>query len=287
MSYTSEEYKYLLMKRLQRHFSAATPQKRAYYFTFFGKLFDQSVTVTEESYNSFVSLMDDEIDYCAKNGKHNLGDFESSEGQEHLPLLQQSFAAIGVTLEYSDESGYYQLIFTKPNGEVLVFEVNQYDTNDYFRINAVADSEYRYAKLSAPWYEMREMAVMGLDEVNVKNAGPGCYWSYSAGSAVMTITGDGAYAGAAEEEQLGSGAYTTLLLGADVSRLLKSSIDKDDITVVLLRAADAPLALDDNFYGDPKDTRVWTVYTDNLALRNYGFPSSMDITWHTLDEWEG
>lgn len=66
MSYTSNQYKYLLLKRLQRHFSMGNAYDRAYTQSFFWELFDDSVTVTEEAYQNFCRLMDDELALCAE-----------------------------------------------------------------------------------------------------------------------------------------------------------------------------------------------------------------------------
>ena len=41
MSYTANQYKYLLIKRLQRHFSMDNAKDRAYTQTFFWKLFEE------------------------------------------------------------------------------------------------------------------------------------------------------------------------------------------------------------------------------------------------------
>ena len=56
MSYTSNQYKYLLLKRLQRHFSMGNAYDRAYTQSFFWELFDDSVIVTEEAYQNFCRL---------------------------------------------------------------------------------------------------------------------------------------------------------------------------------------------------------------------------------------
>ena len=66
MSYTSNQYKYLLLKRLQRHFSMGNAYDRAYTQSFFWELFDDSVTVTEEAYQNFCRLMDDELALCSR-----------------------------------------------------------------------------------------------------------------------------------------------------------------------------------------------------------------------------
>lgn len=282
--YTSEQYKYLLMKRLQRHFSMENAKARAYTQSFFWKLFDQSVTVTEEAYSNFVSLMDDQIEYCAANNIRENADITSEMVSEQGVLLIDAFAAIGIGLEITQNGNIGKATFTKPNGEVLVYEAGAIDLN-CFTINARANTEYQYARASAPAYNMRDMEAP--ETVNPKIAGPDTYWSYDAGTAAVTITGSGVYAGATKEEQLGSGAYTTLILGANVSRLLKDSLSDSALTtIVLLHGEDAPLTLDSGVV-DTKNTKEWAVYADNQAFRNFAWPYSVKITWYTLEEWEG
>ena len=70
---------------------------------------------------------------------------------------------------------------------------------------------------------------------NPKIAGPGTYWSYNAGTKTVTVSGEGAYAGAAKDEQLGSGLYHTVILGANVSRLLRECVIPGASALVLLR----------------------------------------------------
>lgn len=281
--YTSEQYKYLLIKRLQRHFSMNSAKARAYTQSFFWKLFDESVTVTEEAYNDFVSLMDDQLEVCAKYNVYEatgLSNIPSDIFNWQQQLMVNVFATVGITLEIQTDSGY-KAIFTKPNGEVMTY------SNTVFKINCKARTEYQYARASAPAYNMQDMEVPGADEINPKVAGPGTYWGYDASAAAVTITGDGAYAGATKEEQLGSGAYTTVILGANVSRLLADSLEDSAITtVVLLHGADTPLTLDSGVVGT-KNAKEWTVYADNGDFRNFAWPSSVKITWHTLAEWEG
>lgn len=283
MSYTSEQYKYLLIKRLQRHFSMNSAKDRAYTQSFFWKLFDESVTVTEEEYRNFVSLMDDQLEVCAKYNVYEateLTDIPSDIFNWQQQLMIDVFATVGIALEIQTGSGY-KAVFTKPDGEVMTY------SNTNFKINCKARTEYQYARASAPAYNMQDMEVPGADEINPKVAGPGTYWSYDASAAAVTITGDGAYAGATNEEQLGGGAYTTLILGANVSRLLKDSLSDSALTtIVLLHGADTPLTLDSGVV-DTKNTKEWAVYADNQAFRNFAWPSSVKITWYTLAEWEG
>lgn len=217
MAYTSEQYKYLLLKRMQRHFSMTSMTDRQYTYTFFGKLFDDSVTVTEEAYNNFVKIMDDELAYCAENNIYCCEKINLSDVESHSLILVQAFAAIGIELVINtetDENGEYTGTFTKPNGEVMVYGV--YSRN-YFYINAKAGTEYNYAVESAPYYNMQNMEVLELSACNINVCGVDCYWKYDADTQTMTISGDGTYHSATAREDIGSGPYTTLIIGANVS----------------------------------------------------------------------
>ena len=63
-----------------------------------------------------------------------------------------------------------------------------YITSKNFGINCKARTEYQYARASAPAYNMRDMEVLGADEINPKVAGPGTYWSYDADTAGQTAS---------------------------------------------------------------------------------------------------
>ena len=124
---------------------------------------------------------------------------------------------------------------------------------------------------------------------NPKIAGPGTYWSYNTDTKTMTISGDGAYAGATDETQLGSGTYHTVILGANISRLLTKSLNEGSVdTIVFFAPADAPVELDDkilNYTGS--FIKKLTVYTDNTALREYVWMPKVRVTLHSLSEWAG
>ena len=282
MSYTSNQYKYLLIKRLQRHFSMRSSRDRAYTQTFFWELFDDTVTVTEESYNNFCRLMDDEIALCSENGWYNSTSIPSDVINEQGLLLTKAFAEIGIELKITANSLGGKAEFTKPDGTVMTY------TNSDFYINSRAGTEYQYAKVSAPAYNMQEMDVP-QELGNPKIAGPGTYWSYNADTKTMTISGDGAYAGATDETQLGSGTYHTVILGANISRLLTESFNAGSVdTIVFFAPADAPVVLDDkilNYTGSTQ--RNLTVYTDNTALREYTWMPKVSVTLHSLSEWAG
>ena len=157
-----------------------------------------------------------------------------------------------------------------------------------FFINARAGTEYQYAKVSAPAYNMQGMDVP-QELGNPKIAGPGTYWSYNADTKTVTISGEGAYAGATDDAQLGSGTYNTVILGANISRLLTESLNAGSVnTIVFFAPADAPVVLDDKILDYTGSTqRNLTVYTDNTALRDYVWMPKVSVTLHSLSEWAG
>ena len=285
MSYTSNQYKYLLIKRLQRHFSMENAQDRAYTQTFFWELFDDSVTVTEEAYNNFCRLMDDDLALCAENGWYACNSIPQKDIEEQGLLLTKAFATIGIDCKITVSGNGYAK-FTKPNGESMTYTTSM--STNYFFINARAGTEYQYAKASAPAYNMQGMDVP-QELGNPKIAGPGTYWSYNADTKTVTISGEGAYAGATDETQLGSGTYNTVILGANISRLLTESFNAGSVnTIVFFAPADAPVVLDDkilNYTGSTK--KKLTVYTDNKALREYVWMPKVSVTLHSLSEWAG
>lgn len=257
-------------------------QDRAYTQTFFWELFDDTVTVTEESYNNFCRLMDDEIVLCSENGWYNSTSIPSDVINEQGLLLTKAFAAIGIELKITASAFSGEAKFTKPDGTVMTY------TKTEFFINSRAGTEYQYAKVSAPAYNMQGMDVP-QDLGNPKIAGPGTYWSYNADTKTMTISGDGAYAGATDETQLGSGTYHTVILGANISRLLTKSLNEGSVdTIVFFAPADAPVALDDEILNYTGSTiKNLTVYTDNKALREYTWMPKVSVTLHSLSEWAG
>lgn len=280
MSYTSNQYKYLLIKRLQRSISMENAHDRAYTQSFFWKLFDESVTVTEEAYNNFCRLMDDDLALCAENGWYDCKDVPTKVINEQGLLLTEVFAEIGVDCKI-DGTGTGTAKFKKSNGEEMVYAVAY---KNLFFINARAGTEYQYAKASAPAYNMQGMDVP-QELGNPKIAGPGTYWSYNADTKTVTISGEGAYAGATNETQLGSGTYNTVVIGVDVSRLLNSCIVSGVTALVLLQSTDGSIVIDPKFNSSSK----LDVYTDCTAaiaaLKAVEKPEN--ITVHSLSEWAG
>ena len=288
MSYTSEQYKFLLMKRLQRHFSMQNAEDRIYTQNFFCALFDESVTVTEEAYNNFCRLMNDNLVLCVENGWYECEKINTSDeaAKEQGVLLINAFAKIGIAMEIGSSSAS----FTKPNGKVMKYSVSMTGKN-YFYINARAGTEYRYAKASAPAYNMQGMDVPeNLD--GFKRAGNGTYWRYNADTKTVTISGEGSL-GIVPEEQILGGKYTTVICGAGVSRLLDYSMSVDGAVLVLLRPSDADLEIAPHFNasgGTCGATDYKTVvYTDCAAAITALSTEehSKYVTLHSLSEWEG
>ena len=104
----------------------------------------------------------------------------------------------------------------------------------------------------------------------------------------MTISGDGTYACAPDEAQLGSGPYTTIIAGAGVSRFLRASIIERVRVLVLLRPKDSSIIIDPYFNLSSNDPKM-DVYTDCTAaieaLKAVEKPEN--ITVHSLSEWNG
>ena len=289
--YTSEQYKYLLFQRLRRHLAMRNAADRAYTQSFFGRLFD-GITVTEAAYNNFVKLMDDEMRYCAENDVFDCEDITSTMINDHGVLLIEAFAAIGIDLKIEEVyNGDYKeggnATFTKPNGDVMVYEVRGgfFTNKNTFYIYSKSQTEYQYAKLSAPYYNFTDKPPVSLSVYNPMSAGPGTYWKYVAESYEMTITGDGTYVGAPTDPQVGAGAYSTLIIGSAVSKIGAGALNGGINKLVLLHAADAPINLDSGMVA----SGTWTmdVYCDNETFRSFSFPSNVTINWHTLAEWDG
>lgn len=287
MAYTSEEYKYLLVRQLQKYFSMPSVKDRYYTRDFFQKLFD-GVEVTETSYNEFVDVLEDNMRYCAANNVRKEENITQTMIDERGIMLVEAFEKIGITLVISKQNYSGSATFTKPDGTELVYNVT--DGQNNFYINAVCGQEYGYARKASPYYQMQDMEVKELSAENYQMCGPDCYWSYDADSATMTITGTGTYRGVTKETQMGSGTYTTLIFGAEVSELNYNEAYNSSAvtTVVLLQPADFPLVVTAfGGYSSTSSTRTWDIYTDNEAIRGATFGTGMVVNWHTLDEWEG
>lgn len=284
--YTSEQCKYRLFRMLQRNFSLENERDRYYTRDFFFKLLD-GVEISIDAYKQFVKVMDDDLDYCAKHKIDKVDDVTNTMIDERKGTLIDAFAAIGIDLVVVKESWSGYLTFTKPDGTVMTYNISD-GTNDFY-INAVCGQEINYAKLASRNFQMTDMQIRNLSDDNYQMASKDVYWDYDADTATMTITGTGPYLGVTKEEQVGSGAYSTLILGAEIPELNFAEAYSSSAltTVVLLHPADFPLIITRFDYSSRTTARSWNVYTDNEVFRNHAWNEKLSITWHTLDEWEG
>ena len=164
MAYTSDEYKYMLLRLLQRYIHMSKEKDRYYTISFFGKLFDDSVIITESAYKNFVGRMESEINYCAENNIYACENIPSAAIQEHKLFLIEAFAEIGIGLDIVTEDDMGTATFTKPNGEVMVYTVSS-GTN-YFYINNKSGTTYDYAEKSSIYYRMEDKEPLNISEID-------------------------------------------------------------------------------------------------------------------------
>ena len=290
--YSSEQCKYRLFKMLQRTFSMDKEKERYYTRDFFQKLL-LGIEMTEEAYWNFVEVLEKEMAYCSKKGIHDSEGCDSQQVVDDLSGdLIAAFEKINITLVLDyHASSYCDFIFTKPDGSVMTYRSS--DGGNEFYINANCGQEISYAKLASQDYLLYPMEPKSLSDDNYQMAAKDVYWEYDADTATMTITGTGIYYGVTKEEQMGSGAYTTLIFGADIAELnYAEATNSASLTkVVLLHPADFPLVITKFDYSGANDyvntARTWDVYTDNEVFKNFAWNKKLTINWHTLDEWEG
>lgn len=270
MPYTSTQYKYLLIKRMQKYISAKTVDDRIYFQNFFTKLFDDSVTVDKQSYNAFNQQIDADIKYCYDHDIYTANS-NTPNVETFVNNLVPVFKEIGITLTVAAGG---QLTFTKPNGEVM--KLNGGNIEIY--INAKAGTEYNYAAKSSYYYQQKNIDVEAIEDIPF-SAGIDTYWSYSsANDGELTITGNGIFQRCPTESQI-CGAYQTLIISASVSRLYQNCVNRNIDTMVVLAPAEADITIDPNIF-------VYSgivVYTDNIKLQQYC--EAVTIYCFPLSEW--
>lgn len=243
MAYTSGQYKYLLIRILQRMFSMGNSYDRVYTQNFFYALLDSSITINEEQYNNFIEAMDENVKILAKKDAYiaeNLNGYlgNNSEGEV---LLIAAFRAIGITLTFEGAFGvYHKANFTKPDGSVLIYEVSIMDTYEYYRVSRTKNfttnggnyffmnihsfQEYQYAKKTAIIHSLENIEILNVDDLLPNICGEECYWDYNPTLKTQTITGSGFFAGVSNETQLNSGEYYTIIFSSTVKKVLDGSI---------------------------------------------------------------
>ena len=297
---THGEYVFDIMKRLQRHFRCSDNGYRMYLYNFYLNLLNYpGVVLTEETWQKFVTQMDEDCVYYGDKGLTSLSAIYQDPGfSGSYTMLQDSFAALGITLVIStDMNTGGACTFTMPDGNQLYLR-NSYA--DYSYLCARCGMDYDYAKRAAVDYYYDELE--NADDLNASVAGYGTYWEYDPDTATLEITGEGSlvsktlfnvltvdfsYSSSADTI---ANAVSTIILGAGVNRLMANALNyTKDMTIVCLRGARENLVLDSSFagYGTSDTPYKWTIYTDNADLITATFPGNKAVTFKPLSEWNG
>ncbi|MEE1171640.1 MAG: hypothetical protein U0K87_04720 [Ruminococcus sp.] len=300
---TSNERKYYLLKLLQRNFSSSNEGFRLYLYTFFCDLFaDESVVVSEDAFNQFIEISENNMERCAKKGYIYLSDAYGDENfSEQYALLQKAFLEIGIDFQIirtssNEPSG--ELQFTLPNGTVKsCFGSTLTDGWTTVTINARFGAEYLYAKKMNPWHSLKNMVLFDIDEVEHNPSGGQTYWRYYPDSKTIEFFGTGATLGTAifadtHGQLAGSDKDREVyIFNSGITRLRTDSCNKSNVTYVFFHGENAELVLDEGWMVEPKSAsdplETITIYTDNLAIRNYTYSTNLAVTFRALNEWGG
>ena len=303
---TSGQYAYLLLRQLQRDISCDWMGDRMAALAYFGAVFkDPTVVVTYPVYQRFSELMGEGMEYCAAKDLKSLDVIidDKTAMDKFMSPIKAAFADIGCTV---DDRNIYQgeLIITAPGGTAYQIHGGRFSGSGHDeRLRS------RLRCTDAYWDEIRHTYGMGrepllsIEDIEHRRCGENATWTVSGD--VISISGTGAVLGGRKVALTGghfclfnmtnlAEAATTIVLGAGIDTLKAYSMDlADSMTLVCLRAADDPMTFEDAWTGVPPIADMKTsamsmvIYTDNLALRSYSFPSKVTVTWHSLSEWEG
>lgn len=293
---TSSQYANLLLKKLQICFSCSDTGYRAYLYNFYGEMFtDPSVILTEDSYRMFVNLMDEEMDYAAKNNLYNLEDvYYSPRFNDGFVILQNSFQAIGIQLVLTKDNFLglpNEMIFTLPSGKVMTWTCSNYNGVVRVRTQLRATDDY-LRRMRAYYLLSSEEGELLTDNINV--AGLGTQWEFDQENGTVTVLGQGTLASFRLWQELGIyDDISTVIVGSGVNYLTKSSMQmKTGTSFVFLQSENAPVRIADILYSSadssssPKYT--YNIYTDNLAIRNHVYQTNPNVTlvFHPLSDYD-
>lgn len=234
MDYTSGQYKYILVRLLQRLVSMGNNYDRAYTYDFFYKLLDSSIIVNEESFNGFIHAMDVNAVALAKRDAYYSSALQNyiNSDEPGEKFLVEAFKAIGIDLKFNDDVA----TFTKPDGSVMKYTAgssgygvtgNRLITangRNCFYLNVHSYQEYEYAKKSSIAFSLKNIDVLDIEELPPNVCGIETYWKYNSERQEQTIIGNGIFAGVTDESQLGAGKYKTIIFSASVKEIQNGSV---------------------------------------------------------------
>ncbi len=292
---TSAQYANLLLKKMQVYFSCSDTGLRAYLYNFYGEIFtDPSVILTQETYQAFVDQMEEEVNYAAQNNLYTLEQiYYSSRFNDQFVILQNSFAAIGITLTLTKDSFGYpsKLEFALPSGEVKVWKCQTY--NDYAKVCAQLRCTDDYARRMRSFYLLSgEDAPLLEEDINV--AGLGTKWTWMEEEQTVSVTGEGTLASYYLWSELGFiNQVKNIMVGSGVTEITKWAMAMPDQTnFIFLQSENAPVKIHPQQFtaSSNEGAKVFTyhIYTDNLTIRNndYGDNPNVVLIFHPLDEWD-
>lgn len=292
---TSAQYANLLLKKMQIYFSCSDTGLRAYLYNFYGEIFtDPSVILTQETYDSFINQMEEEVDYAAKNNLYTLEQiYNSSRFNDQFVILQNSFAAIGITLTLTKDSFGYpsKLEFLLPSGETKTWYCQKY--NDYSKLCAQLRATDDYVRRMRSFYLLSGESAPLLEE-NINVAGLGTRWTWMEEEQTVSVTGEGTLASYYLWSELGFfSQIKNVMVGSGVTEITKWAMAMPDQTnFIFFQSENAPVKIHPQQFtaSSAEDAKVFTyhIYTDNLTIRNndYGDNPNVILIFHPLDEWD-
>ncbi len=225
------------------------------------------------------------MDYIAQKGYttpsevHNDTDYFNSS----YILLQNSFAAIGIRLEMDSTSNPTKLTFTLPSGRISVLNNLQGVWDEQIRFVSRLRVTDTYFKQTMSYYNLEEEDSIDLKEVGANAAGYNTYWNYNETNQTVEISGNGTLANFNLWKELKISKVSTMILGAGVYRLLKYSLNSENLVIVDFHGENDPILIEPLCAVDKK----LIIYSNNKSMREYDWAKyGVNVEWHNLSEWD-
>ena len=255
-------------------------------YNFYGSIFnDPSVIVDQESYNNFVNLLREEVDYLAKKNLYTAEEVYEDPGFENgYVLLQNAFSAInvGLTMEYGGMFGQPSaLVFTLPNGEIRKLnDLDSYYSSITFNSKLRVTDEYFEQMM--PYYTLQKEEIKDLNIIGANAAGRNTRWQYDSVTHTIEVSGNGSLANYGLWDFLGIDSVDTIIIGSGVNRMETGSIDSY-ILYIDFHGQNDEIIFENNFASSGE---IY-LYTDCESWYNAPWPSNTIVNIYPLSEWNG